>query len=203
MRRRTALDALTWERMDADRQKKEATDLLLAMRERGETADPRLDPMVYEEVRRLARKLMLSERASHTLQPTALAHEAYARLIDSTRVNPRDRGHFLALAARAMRRILVDHARRRSAERRGGGKHPVTLVDVGTDAGGDDLDLLELESALEALEAVDKRKALIVELRYFAGMSVADVAETMDLSKASIKSDWATARAWLGARLAR
>lgn len=187
--------------MESDRQK-EATDLLLAMREKGVTADPRLDPMVYEEVRRLARKLMMSERASHTLQPTALAHEAYARLIDSTRVNPQDRAHFLALAARAMRRILVDHARRRSAKRRGGGVRPVTLVDVGTDA-SEDLDILELESALEELEAADERKALIVELRYFAGMSVADVAEALDISKTSIKTDWAAARAWLGARLAR
>lgn len=185
--------------MDEDRQR-EATDLLLAMRERGASADPRLDPLVYEEVRRLAHAIMRGERASHTLQPTALANEAYTRLIDSERAQPRDRAHFLALAARAMRRILVDHARKRRAAKRGGGWGQVTLADIGTDA-RDAVDLVALDEALAELGALDERKALIVELRFFAGMSVADVAEALDLSEASIRTDWYTARAWLGARL--
>ncbi len=185
--------------MDAERQQ-EATDLLLAMRGRGASEDPRLDPLVYEEVRRLAHKIMQSERASHTLQPTALANEAYARLIDSSRVQLKDRSHFLALAARAMRRILVDHARRRGAAKRGGGWEQVTLADVGAD-GENALDLLALDEALAALADLDERKALIVELRYFAGMSVAEVAQALDLSEASIRGDWYVARAWLGARL--
>lgn len=186
--------------VDADERQKEATDLFLAMRERGASADPRLDPLVYDEVRRLAHAIMRGERASHTLQPTALANEAYARLIDSARVQPRDRSHFLALAARAMRRILVDHARKRQAAKRGGGWEQVTLADVATDA-RDALDLVALDEALAELGELDERKALIVELRYFAGMSVADVAEALDLSEASIRTDWYTARAWLGARL--
>lgn len=185
--------------MDDDRQK-EATDLLLSMRERGASADPRLDPLVYDEVRRLAHMIMKGERASHTLQPTALANEAYTRLIDSARVQPKDRAHFLALAARAMRRILVDHARRRHAAKRGGGWEQVTLADVGDEA-RDAVDLIALDDALAELGNLDERKALVVELRYFAGMSVADVAEALDLSEASIRTDWYTARAWLGARL--
>jgi len=185
--------------MDEKRQQ-QATDLFLAMRERGASEDPRLDPLVYEEVRRLAHKIMKGERASHTLQPTALANEAYARLIDSNRVQIQDRSHFLALAARAMRRILVDHARRRGAAKRGGGWEQVTLADVGVDPQSA-LDLLALDEALSALVELDERKALIVELRYFAGMSVADVAEALDLSEASIRGDWYVARAWLGARL--
>jgi RNA polymerase sigma-70 factor (ECF subfamily) len=180
--------------------RREATDLLLAMGERGDSTDPRLDPLVYEEVRRLAQRLMRREHPSHTLQPTALANEAYARLIDSDRVTTQDKGHFLALAARSMRRILVDHARRRNAAKRGGGWDQVTLSDITSNATSP-LDLLQLDEALGMLADLDDRKAKVVELRFFAGLSLVEVADTLGTSEATVRADWFVARAWLAARL--
>ena len=181
---------------------REPTELLRAMCERGAFTDPHLDPIVYDEVRRLAHALMRKERGSHTLQTTALAHEAYARLIDSDRVLPSDKSHFLALVARAMRRILVDHARARRAAKRGGDWQRVVLDDVASDGSSAGLDLVALDEALSELARHDERKATIVELRFFAGMSVAEVAEAIGRSETAVRNEWYVARAWLKSRLA-
>ena len=176
-------------------------DLLRRMRERGEHTDPHLDPVVYDEVRRLAQGLMRKERGSHTLQPTALANEAYARLIDSERAMPTDKAHFLALVARAMRRILVDHARSRQAAKRGGDWQRVMLADVPEESDGAALDLVALDGLLAELADFDEKKALIVELRFFAGMSVADVALVLGCGETFVRTEWYVARAWLQSRL--
>lgn len=166
------------------------------------TTDPHLDPLVYDEVRRLAHGLMRRERRSHTLQTTALAHEAYARLIDSDQAMPASKAHFLALVARAMRRILVDHARSRATAKRGGDWNRIYLEDVAQDSGAARLDLLALDDALSELAAHDERKATIVELRFFAGMSVKEVSEVLARSETRVRTDWYVARAWLKSRLA-
>ncbi len=180
----------------------DATDLLLGLREEGITSDPRLDPLIYDEVRRLAQKIMSRERRGHTLQPTALANEAYLRLIDQSRTQPADRRHFLVLAARAMRRILIDHARARKADKRGGGWDRVPLSEGNLlEEGSTQLDILSLEAALEELSQLDARKASIVELRFFAGLSTKEAAECLGVSTGTISEDWQAARAWLGVRL--
>lgn len=179
----------------------EFTDLLRRMRERGAHSDPHLDPVVYDEVRRLAHGLMRGERAAHTLQPTALANEAYARLIDSKQTLPTDKAHFLVLVARAMRRILVDHARARQAAKRGGDWQRVMLADVPEESDGGNLDLVSLDEVLSELADYDEKKALIVELRFFAGMSVADVALVLGCGETFVRTEWYVARAWLQSRL--
>ena len=183
----------------------DATDMLLSRGDGGAATDPRLDPLIYEEVRRLAGRIMRGERAHHTLQPTALANEAYMRLIDASRVQARDRNRFLALTAKAMRNILVDHARKRDAAKRGGGWGRVTLAAVRPDTGQTgaegELDLLALDDALSELTEFDPRRASIVELRFFAGMAVKDIAEALDVSEATVRTDWYTARAWLASRI--
>jgi len=158
-------------------------------------------PDVYDELRRLAGSYMRREREAHTLQATALANEAYVRLADQTRVKWRGRAQFLAIAARAMRQILVDHARRRDAEKRGGDLVRVTLSDTAATFGQPVLDLLALDEALTALGALDERKARVVELRFFAGLSTKEAAEALDLSETTVDDDWALARAWLRRRL--
>jgi RNA polymerase sigma-70 factor (ECF subfamily) len=188
-------------RVTDDDSRAEPTELLRAMRARGAQTDPHLDPLVYDEVRRLAHGLMRREKSGHTLQTTALAHEAYARLIDSDVALPADKAHFLALVARAMRRILVDHARARQAEKRGGDWQRVVLTDVVGQGAGQTLDLLALDEALAELGRFDEKKALIVELRFFAGMSVAEVALVLGTGESSVRREWYTARAWLMSRL--
>jgi len=155
-------------------------------------------PAVQDELRRLARSYMRRERDGHTLEPTALVNEAYLRLVDQRDVHWASRGHFFAIAAQAMRRVLVDHARAHAAAKRGGGAERVTLSGipaVGTDRA--DIDVLWLHEALEGLERLDARQAKVVELRYFAGLSVEEVADAMDISPATVKREWATARLWL------
>ncbi len=170
----------------------------LARAARGDSvAVDRLFPLVYEELRQRAAGLLRHERAGHTLQPTALAHEAYLRLVGRREHAWQDRAHFLAVAARAMRAILVDHARRRNAQKRGGGEAPVTLeANVGAEREApvafDDLD-----RALHDLARLDERQARVVELRYFGGMSIEETAEVLRVSPMTVKRDWATARAWL------
>lgn len=160
-----------------------------------------LVPHVYEELRRLAGARMRGEREGHTLQPTALANEVYLRLVDQSRVRWRGRAQFLAIAARAMRQILVDHARRQGASKRGAGRARVTLSDSTATFGQPDLDLLDLEEALSALGALDERKARVVELRFFAGLTTGEAAEALDVSETTVEDDWALARAWLRRRL--
>jgi RNA polymerase sigma factor (TIGR02999 family) len=155
-------------------------------------------PAVQDELRRLARSYMRREREGHTLEATALVNEAYLRLVDQHDVHWASRGHFFAIAAQAMRRVLVDHARAHAAATRGGGADRVTLSGIaatGTDRG--DIDVLWLHEALERLARLDARQAKVVEMRYFAGLSVEEVASAMDISPATVKREWATARLWL------
>jgi RNA polymerase sigma-70 factor, ECF subfamily len=160
-----------------------------------------LVPDVYDELRRLAAAYLRKERETHTLQPTALANEAYVRLAGQTKVHWRGRAQFLAIAARAMRQILVDHARRRDADKRGGALERVTLCDAAAAFGQPALDLLALDDALTALGALDERKARVVELRFFAGLTTKEVAGALGLSETTVDEDWAMARVWLRRRL--
>ena len=155
----------------------------------------KLMPVVYEELRRLAAAHLRSERSDHTLQPTALVHEAYLRLADQRSVEWANRAHFFSIAARIMRRILVDHARRRRALKRDGGGLRLTLAEASTEDRGPEL--LALDTALTSLEALDPRQARIVELRFFGGLSVEETAEAAGISTATVKREWRTARAWL------
>jgi RNA polymerase sigma-70 factor (ECF subfamily) len=160
-------------------------------------------PLVYDELRRLARGYLRRERAGHSLDATALVHEAYLRLVDQSRVAWRGRRHFLAVGAQMMRRLLVDHARRRGSVKRGGEWERVSLG--GADVFEHPLDpaaLLDLDRALAALAALDPRAAQVVELRFFGGLEVAEIAELLGISKRSAEGDWAHARAWLRRALA-
>jgi RNA polymerase sigma-70 factor (ECF subfamily) len=156
-------------------------------------------PAVQHELRRLARSYMRRERDGHTLQPTALVNEAYLRLVDQRDVRWASRGHFFAIAAQAMRRVLVDHARGHVAAKRGGaGAERVTLSGVAAVSPEQpEIDVLWLHEALERLAQLDERQARVVELRYFAGMSVEEVADVLEISPATVKREWSTARLWL------
>ena len=158
-------------------------------------------PRLYDELRRLAATLLRREAAGHTLQPTALAHEAWLRLADAEGLAAWSRAHVLALAARVMRRVLIDHARRRAALKRGGARRRVTLCDVGTDDRRPGVDVLALDEALLAHAALDDRKARVVEFRFFAGMTMREVAEALDVSQTTAEDDWHFARAWLARRM--
>jgi RNA polymerase sigma factor (TIGR02999 family) len=152
---------------------------------------------VYAELRAVAARYMHGERQSHTLQPTALVHEAYLKLLGQTPVDWRGRAHFLVIAAQAMRQILVDHARRRGAAKRGGDRHRIALDDNLVIESDRDVDLLALEDALAKLTKLDPRQAQMIELRFFAGLSVAEVAKVMGTSKRSAEREWTMVRAWL------
>ena len=160
-----------------------------------------LMPLVYEELRRLAGARLRDERANHTLQATALVHEAYVRLIDQTRVEWRNRAHFFAIAARIIRRILVDHARKRRAEKREGNRLRVTIDENLAVRAEPDLDLIDLDQALEELAEMDPELSRLVELRFFAGLTIEETAAALSVSPATVKREWATARAWLHRRL--
>jgi RNA polymerase sigma factor (TIGR02999 family) len=180
------------------------TGLLLAWGRGDESAADALVPMVYDELRRQAERAMRREGVEHTLQATALVHESYLRLIDQRRVEWRNRAHFFAIASTVMRRILVDHARARLSAKRGGGVAPVTLAGVAraSDEGTDDVDLLALHEALERLSILDPDQARLVELRYFGGLTIEETAEALAVSPATVKREWALARAWLRRELA-
>jgi RNA polymerase sigma factor (TIGR02999 family) len=159
-------------------------------------------PLVYGELRRIAAQRLRRERPDHTLQPTALVHEAYIRLIDQRRVRWQNRAHFYGVAAQVMRRILVDQARARNAEKRGAGWERVTLIGDKTPNGGSrEIDVLALDGALERLAALDAQQERIVELRYFGGLTLDETAEVIGISTATVKREWAIARAWLRAEL--
>ncbi len=164
-----------------------------------------LMPVVYDELRRLAKAYLRRERSDHTLQPTALVHEAYLRLIDQDRLEWQGRTHFFAVGAQMMRRLLVDHARKRGRVKRGGEWQQVSLGVVVTPLLGRDLDhdeLLALDQSINKLGKLDARQAKIVELRFFAGLEVAEVAELLGVSKRTIEGNWTHARAWLRRELA-
>jgi RNA polymerase sigma factor (TIGR02999 family) len=171
---------------------------LLASDEPGDAA--KLAEIVYAELREIARRHLRGERKGHTLQTTALAHEAYLRLVDDRNAGGAGRSRFLALASQAMRRILVDHARRRAASKRGGDAERVTLEGV-VDERGKGVDVLALDAALEELSRLDGRKGRIVELRFFGGLTVPEIAAELAVSAPTVEREWAHARAWLRARL--
>ena len=161
----------------------------------------RLIPMVYPELRRVAAARLHNEGPEHTLQATALVHEAYLRLVGLDRMTLQNRTHFFAMAARLMREILVDHARRKHAAKRGGGISVVGLDDAVAAAQPASVDVLALDEALNDLGELDQRLSRVVELRFFAGLSIADTAEAIGVSSATVERDWAVAKAWLLQRL--
>jgi len=175
----------------------EATKLVLSITAGDRSQADRLMELVYEDLRRIAGRFFQAERADHTLQPTALVHEAYLRLIDQNKVDWRGRTHFLAAGAKTMRRILVDHARRRGRTKRGGGRCRLTLDEEFFPAAERELDAVALEQALGRLEAIDPEQATIVELRFYGGLSVEEVAEVLHMSKRAVERHWTMIRAWL------
>ena len=188
--------------MSKPRDSHEVTRLLRELRDgRTESAD-RLAALVYDELHDLAAHAMRGENVGHTLQPTALLHEAFLRLVDQRDVEWKNRSHFYGIAAQAMRRILVDHARRHRAARRDGGIR-ITLDDSVAESGGvPEIDLIALDDALRKLAALDERQARVVELRFFAGLDVEETAEALGTSPATVKRDWTLAKAFLYHELA-
>ncbi len=180
----------------------EVTGLLAQWRAGDADAVDRLLPLVYEELRRLSARYLRRERQSHTLQPTALVHEAYLRLVGKDHPQWRDRVHFFAVAAQQMRRILVDHARAHGAAKRGGDATVVTLDETLVYDRDRASDLVALDEALVALAEIDERKARIIELRYFAGLTLQEAAEVLGVSTATVNNESRFARAWLHRRLA-
>jgi RNA polymerase sigma-70 factor (ECF subfamily) len=174
----------------------DVSTLLRAWSEGDQSALDRLAPIVYDELRRLAGHYLSRERTGHSLQATALVNEAYLRLVDYKRMRWEGRAHFFAVSAQLMRRILVDHARRHNLKRGGGVQH-VALEDTAIVGGGRAEDLVGLDNAMQALARIDPRKAHVVELRFFGGLSVEETAEVLKVSPVTVMRDWNTARAWL------
>lgn len=177
------------------------TGLLRRIGEGSDSAASQLFPLVYNELRAMAAQYMGQERRGHTLQPTALVHEAYVRLVNEPDAGPKNRGHFFALAARAMRRVLIDSARRHKSQKRGAdfqriGLHEQTLADQPAE-----VDIIDLDEAMTRLAEMDSRKAQIVEMRFFAGLTMEEVADNLGLSRKTVVDDWTVARAWLSREL--
>ena len=179
----------------------EVTRLLGALRAGDDAALDRLFPLVHDDLRTIAARLLRHEAPGHTLQPTDLVHEAYLRLAGGPSATPEDRAHFLAIAARAMRHLLVDHARRRRAAKRGGGASPVRITNeqVGVDLSFDEL--LALDDALERLGELDARLRQVVECRFFGGLTEPETAQALGVTTRTVQRDWARARAWLYSEL--
>jgi RNA polymerase sigma factor (TIGR02999 family) len=181
----------------------DVTNLLVAWGQGDEAALDHLVPLVQAELHRIANRCMRGERIGHTLQATALVNEAYVRLVDVRRIQWQDRAHFLSMAARLMRRVLVDHARTRGYQKRGGGAVRVTLVEGLAVADEPGCDLVALDDALTALEALDVRKSRIVELRFFGGLTVEETASVLKVSVDTVMRDWKVSKAWLRRELRR
>lgn len=179
------------------------TQLLHAWRKGDEAARNQLMSLVYDELRRLAGNYLRRERAGHTLQPTALVHEAYLQLIDQSQVSWESRAHFFGAAARLMRRILVDHARAHNAEKRGGGEERLELNEAIGVPEQKDINLLALDDALSELARIDPQQSQIVELRYFGGLSIEETATVLNISPATIKREWSMAKVWLYRQVSR
>ncbi|HEY9430007.1 MAG TPA: sigma-70 family RNA polymerase sigma factor [Blastocatellia bacterium] len=179
------------------------TRLLLDWRNGDQTAFDRLMPLVYEELRRMANHYMRNERRGHTLQTSALVNEAYLRLVDHENIEWQNRAHFFGVAAQAMRRILVDYARSRNYQKRGGGAQQVSLDEAMTLAGDRAAELIALDDALRELAKMDERKSRVVELRYFGGLSQEETAEALGVSIPTVTRDWNTAKAWLMREMTR
>ena len=165
-------------------------------------AESELLPLVYEQLRELAARHLRGQRSGHTLTPTALVHEAYLRMSTDASLAPQDRRQFFAIAARRMRQVLVDHARHRDAAKRGGPQREAVTLSALSEDGESPLDALALEQALSRLEAMDARKVRVVELRYFAGLEMSDIAQVLGISRATAQRDWEVARAFLFEALA-
>jgi RNA polymerase sigma factor (TIGR02999 family) len=175
----------------------DVTGLLLAWRAGDDQALDRLLPLVHEELRQIARRHMAGERRAHTLQPTALVNEAYVRLLGTRHVHWQNRTHFLAMASRLMRRVLVDLARSKRFQKRGAGAANITFDEQLIGPREAAPDLLALDEALDALSAFDERKARVVEMRFFGGLSVEETASVLDVSSQTVMRDWRLAKAWL------
>lgn len=184
---------------------KQVSELLLHWGEGDRKALESLLPLVYEELRRLARSHLRQHRPNHTLQTTAVVHEAYLRMAENKSLQIENRAHFLGIAAQLMRWILVDYERKRRTVKRGSGVAPLTLdEDIGTpSAGGRSVDLLALNEALDRLAKLDGQQSQIIELRYFGGLSIEDTSEFLGISPATVKRAWASARAWLLREMSR
>jgi RNA polymerase sigma-70 factor, ECF subfamily len=176
---------------------KSITQLLIEWRDGDEKALDRLIPLVHEELRRLAHRYLRRERPGHSFQTADLVNEAYLRLVDHKGMRWQNRAHFYGVAAQAMRRILVDHARARASIKRGGREGPVVLEETATKPQIQAADLIALDQALTNLAAMDLRKGKVVEMRYFGGMSVEETAEALGVSPVTVMRDWSTAKAWL------
>jgi RNA polymerase sigma-70 factor (ECF subfamily) len=183
--------------MDNSNEPGAATALLLASSAGDTQARERMLPIIYGELRNLAAQYLRRERPGHTLEPTALVHEAYCRLIDQRRVDWSNRAQFIGLAAVMMRRILVNHARDRIAAKRGGSAERVPLTIVAEQIGAPEVDLLGLHDALDQLAELDARKCQIVELKFFGGLTMDEIAATVGVSRATVEREWTFARAWL------
>jgi len=179
----------------------EVTQVLTELRAGDASARGRLVDLVYGQLRALARSFMRSQPDSHTLEPTALVHEAFLRMIGHEQVQWNDRAHFFAACGEVMRNILADHARRQRAAKRGSGARQLTLLNTMAAGPADSIDAVALDDALSALAAMNERHARVVECRFFAGMTVPEVAEVLGVSARTVDNDWAMARAWLNARL--
>jgi len=175
----------------------EVTELLVSWRQGDAAALDRLVPLVYDELRRVARRHLRGESPRHALQATALVHEVYLRLVDVDRMTLTNRAHFFGLAATLMRQILVDHARRQRADKRGGGATMLSLDGVSPTAQPASVDVLALDEALGALASIDERQCRVVELRFFAGLNIDETAEALGVSPATVEREWALAKAWL------
>jgi len=182
---------------------RDCTGLLRAWGKGDRAALDRLMPLVHEELRRIASRYMRRERAGNSLQTTALVNEAYLRLIDVRQVEWRDRAHFFAISARMMRRILVDHARARGYQKRGGGAQRVSLDESAMVLPERPAELVKLDEALAALRAQDHRKARVVELRFFGGMSVEETAAVLNVSPQTVLRDWSLSKSWLAREIKR
>ncbi|MGD1025155.1 MAG: sigma-70 family RNA polymerase sigma factor [Candidatus Sulfotelmatobacter sp.] len=179
----------------------DVTELLAQLTKGNEEAGSKLIPLVYSELRRLAAGYMRRERSDHTLQPTALVHEAYLRLVGQRAVDWQSRSHFFGIAAQVMRRILVDHARGHLRDKRGGGQKPVPIDEALVFAPEQAQELVKLDQALERLTQLDPRQGKIVELRFFGGLTVEQTADLLSISPKTVKRDWSVAKAWLHGEL--
>lgn len=184
-------------------EKANITTLLIDASNGNEQAFDELFPLVYDQLKNIARHQLAGERSGHTLRKTSLVHEVYLKLIDQTRIEWTGRAHFFAIAARAMRQILVDYARKRTAQKRGGKQHRITLDEDTLDMENHAEELLELNDLIDRLAEFDERKSKVVEMRFFAGMTIREIAELLDVSTRTVDRDWLKARGWIYQELSK
>ena len=182
-------------------EKNSATYYLQRIGEGDESASEQLMELLYDDLRAMASRMMNSERRHHTLQPTAVVHEAYLRLIDQNNTNWQNRAHFLAVCAEIIRRILIDYARKQKADKRGGNNQRVTLDNHLAMCEERDLDLLALDEAMNRLASLNERQTKVIEMRFFGGMTEKEVASVLGVSRTTVADDWSVARAWLSREL--